>query len=364
MPKRKLEVEYINWKIKKLKKKLKKRSRRDASPASSSSRTVSEEDENQDQVGVLLDSPLDTQPEGAELPNIDPVNPQSDTTDDIPQQTLEVDPSMKVDDGDPKAPSSEDLDPEMLEILGTDPSVVVNYGTDIHNELATRLQHIATQGLGRETLKELTERYLIPANSALIGAPILNAEIKAAVTETILKRDKGIEGRQNQLATAISGLARVLSKELEDKNKNKDRLKQLMDVCRILCNIQHAESATRRNFAIFSIKKDLKDHLTDTKIDKYLFGENLAETIRSARAVTKSGTEMKTKTQQKPKTFPQSNNLNWRSPAPARKQQGAQRVREAAPQSAPGPSARYNRNTMQGSSSKPSRHPSKFNRRR
>lgn len=301
---------------------------------------------------------------------IDPLAEQVDLSAEQAEPSAEqVDPSAEqvdpsVEPVDPIDPSAVQVDPEVLDILGSDPSAVVDYGTDINKDLATRLQHIATLGLGKEIRKELTERYLIPANSVLIGAPLLNAEIKAAVTETVLKRDKGIEGRQSQLATAISGLARVITEELQDKNKNKERLKQLMDVCRILCNIQYAESVTRRNFAIFSINKDLKEHLTDTKIDKYLFGENLAETIRSAKAVAKSGTEMKTKVPAKPKAFPPTNNLNWRSPAPARKQQGVQRGREAAPPPVPGPSARYNRNTMQGNSSKPSRHPSKFNRRR
>ncbi|KAF9802570.1 hypothetical protein SFRURICE_013757 [Spodoptera frugiperda] len=49
---------------------------------------------------------------------------------------------------------------------------------------------MATSGLSKETRKELSDKYLIPANCTLIDAPLLNPEIKAAVSETVHKRDK------------------------------------------------------------------------------------------------------------------------------------------------------------------------------
>lgn len=254
---------------------------------------------------------------------------------------------------------------DLLDILGVDPSSTLEFGEDIHSKLALRLEYIATAGLTKEARKELNGKYPIPANCLKFGAPSMNLEIKAAVTETVMKRDKGIEARQKQLASAISGLAGLLNKELESKDKDVTRAKQLMDVCRILCDIQHAESITRRNFAIFSIKKELKDHLINTKIDKCLFGENLAETLRSAKAVTKSGSEMKPKLPPRPKpSISSASNLNWKNPVPARKQQSVPRGREAAPPPpVPGPTMRSYHNTTHASSSKTSRYPSKKIRR-
>lgn len=268
-----------------------------------------------------------------------------------------------------QAPPLDILESDILEILGSDPSATIQFAKDIHNELATRLEHIATTGLTKEIRKELNDRYLIPANCVKIGAPSMNPEIKAAVTEVITKRDKGIEARQKQLAAAISGLSSVLNTELASKNKNNERLKQLMDVARILCDIQHSESITRRNFATFSVKNELKDHLQNTKIDKTLFGEDLAETLKSAKAVSKSGSELKPKYQPKPKPSTSNStttNLNWKGPAPARRQQGPQRNQGNArpPPSAPGPHTRFNRNQTHASSSKPSLPPPKQTRRR
>ncbi|XP_063635082.1 uncharacterized protein LOC134805796 [Cydia splendana] len=258
------------------------------------------------------------------------------------------------------------LDSSVLEILGEDPSESIQYGSEIRKELANRLEHIATTGLSKEVRKELLEAYLIPANCTKIGAPLMNAEIKAAVTDVITKRDKGIEMRQKQLACAISGLAGVINTELESSEKNNERLKQLMDIGRILCDVQHSESVTRRNFAIYSIKKDLKDHITNTKIDKYLFGEELAETLKTAKAVSKSGTELKVKSQVRSvKPFTPTSNLNWRARAPARRQQGPQRNREPAHRSStPGPSSRHTRTPRHGYSSKTSQPPQRQQRRR
>lgn len=46
------------------------------------------------------------------------------------------------------------LDSTILEILGDGPSVVKQYGKDIQADLTVRLQHIAMNGLTKETRKE------------------------------------------------------------------------------------------------------------------------------------------------------------------------------------------------------------------
>lgn len=141
----------------------------------------------------------------------------------------------------------------------------------------------------------------------------MNAEIKAAVTVIITKRDKGIELRQKQLACAISGLSGLINKEMESREKDNERLKQLMDIGRILCDVQHSESVIRRNFAIYSIKKDVKD---------------------------------------------------WRAPAPAYRQQGPQWGRRPAYQPRPGPSARHIRVPRHDNSLKTSQPPQRHHQRR
>ena len=89
-----------------------------------------------------------------------------------------------------------ELDSAVLEIFGEDPSIVKEYSKEIQSDLAVRLQHIATNGLSKETRKELCDKYLPPSNCTLIDAPELNPEVKAAAYEGTIKRDKEIELKQ------------------------------------------------------------------------------------------------------------------------------------------------------------------------
>lgn len=216
------------------------------------------------------------------------------------------------------------LDPTILEILGDDPTAKVEYGASVHREIASRFEHFAVTGLDKEVRKELTDKYLVPDNCVRTGAPILNDEIRAALPDTIVRRDKIFQAKQKQLATVISCVASTITEQLSSKEKNHELLKKLMDMGRLLCDIQHTESLARRQFSLSSLKKDMKDHLVNTKIDKNLFGENLQETLKTARAVNKSGSDLKVSSKNIKKSQPQAAKphtpKNWKHPAPARRQ--------------------------------------------
>ncbi|XP_060810803.1 uncharacterized protein LOC132904432 [Amyelois transitella] len=186
-----------------------------------------------------------------------------------------------------------ELDSSILEILGEDPTAATTYGKDIQKDLAVRLEHIATQGLSRETRKELLEKFLIPSNCTLIDAPAINPEIKGAIPIVVAKRTKAMEYKQKQLAGAIAGLSIIITQLINKKDSNSEILKNLMDVCRLLCDCQHNDSVTRKGFILSTLKKDMKEQIENTKIDKFLFGNDLAETLKAAKAINKSSAELK-----------------------------------------------------------------------
>lgn len=227
-----------------------------------------------------------------------------------------------------------DLDTDILEILGDDPTSSKDYGNEIQKDLAIRLEHSATMGLPIDTKKDLKNKYLVPSNCKLIDAPQLNPEIKAAVSEVVLKRDKAIAHKQKQMATAISSLGEAISSLITSKDKNSTLLRLLMDASRLLCDCQNSDSLTRRNYILCALKKDMKEQLRTTKIDEYLFGNQLAETLKAAKAINKSGAELKSTPMLKPpvkKPLPTPlRTLNWKGP-PARRQPGPQRTKEPAP---------------------------------
>jgi hypothetical protein len=146
------------------------------------------------------------------------------------------------------------------------------------------------------------------------------------------------------MASAIACLGEIVSTQLNFKTRDNELLQKLMDTARILCDIQYSDSSTRVHFILSSLKKDMKEHLTSTKIDSLLFGENLADTIKCAKAVNKSGIELKadliSKNQAKrAATGPAgSKPLNRKAPAPARRQPAAPaRSRAPAAPRAPPP---------------------------
>uniref|UniRef100_A0A2A4J6X5 Uncharacterized protein n=1 Tax=Heliothis virescens TaxID=7102 RepID=A0A2A4J6X5_HELVI len=231
----------------------------------------------------------------------------------------------------PIEPGTElELDEDILKILGDDPSQQRLYGKDIQSDLAIRLQHVATSGLNKEARKELTDKYLLPGNCTLLDAPALNPEIKAAVTEAVFKRDKAIELRQKQLSSVASCLGEAISKLMTQPVKDTELIQMLMDGSKLLCDAQHADSLTRRNFILNNLKKELKDQLAATKIDKLLFSEELSNTLKTAKAISQSSADMK-QTIKNPIKRPLKpmKNLNWRAPPPNQaRPRGSQRMKE------------------------------------
>jgi hypothetical protein len=226
-----------------------------------------------------------------------------------PQPNLELALETQVDTG---------LNSNILEILGVDPTVVVEYGPAINTELANRLTFFATSGLKKEERLDLVKKYPVPENCQTIAAPELNAEIKAALSESLLKRDKALESRQKSVATVIACLSRAITTQMLSTEPDHELLQQLVDSTRLLCDTQYNDSIARKTFAISYLKKDVKDQLSLTKIGKSLFGDNLGETLKTAKAVSKTGSELK----EQVKILPGSTkrNLNWKTTGGIRKQ--------------------------------------------
>ncbi|KAL0840534.1 hypothetical protein ABMA28_015752 [Loxostege sticticalis] len=319
MPKRKHDDEdKVTKKIRRLEKKLKKCKRRRGRIISSSSEDSSQSHHNQN--GMYLHFILLSDKRQTNNVRLSPLLPTPSSSNPAQQQpvpsTSQEEPAVLVEEDGLQPleglPEESRLDDDILEILGDDPTTTVEYGKNIRQELAARFNHIATNGMNKENRKELCEKYLIPENCKLIGAPALNAEVKAALNETTLKRDKLIESRQKRIAAAISCLGEALSHALESKNKDNAQIKRLMDAARLICDSQHNDSISRRNLAVYSLKKEMKEPLLNTKIDTSLFGEHLTDSLKVAKAVTKSSSELKSQFKPPP-------SKNWKAPVAGRR---------------------------------------------
>lgn len=296
-----------------------------------------------------------------------PTSPQPSTSLVLPEAV----PPTQADQGGPSTQDEEvsqnvsGLSADIINILGIDPTAIVEYGPAISTDLANRLQHIVTCGLKKEERKEFEKRYLIPENCQLIAAPIMNAEVKATLSEINLKRDKAIESRQKSVAIVISCLSKAITTQICSTEPDHELLQQLVDATRLLCDIQYINSSARKTLALSYVKKELKEQLSNTKIGKHLFGDNFGETIKNVKAVSKSSAELKIQSK-KPESS--SKHLNWKSTSGTRRLAPAQSAPRRQPpppppppasssfqhrQHLPPPPARPPRNYSSGSSHRP-----------
>lgn len=190
------------------------------------------------------------------------------------------------------------LDPDILQLLGDDPTNQKNYGESLHKDIASRWTHILANGLSKEIQLELFKSYLPPENCPNMRAPKLNLEIKAALTEINIKKDLYSQSKQNELAASLAAIGQVLNWALsQNSSVPQDIIKHLSDAGRLICNNHHRESQSRRYAAMSTLNKNVRDTIKNTNIDEHLFGSDLSDHIKSSKAINRTGSEMKHKTQ-------------------------------------------------------------------
>ncbi|XP_045773393.1 uncharacterized protein LOC123879142 isoform X1 [Maniola jurtina] len=250
----------------------------------------------------------------------------------------------------PEGSTDPELDGSILSLLGDAPENNSELGLPIHKDIATRWQEILQKGLKEDIKKDLIKLYPIPNNLEILIPPILNPEVKAALTEPLVKRDFAIFHRQKQTGIALSALGRSVDSIVNDPDKSLQNieiksalLRPISDACRILCDLYQLETKRRRTHIINSINNKMKDIVMDTVPGKYLFGDNISEKLKTAQGINRSGQILKVIPNKTP--FSNSNkntmtatpsnvkSLNQRTPyrkTAARSYMGKQRLQDRA----------------------------------
>ncbi|KAI5642503.1 hypothetical protein NE865_05530 [Phthorimaea operculella] len=217
-------------------------------------------------------------------------------------------------DSDMEEEGSKENQEEMQETPNPKPKKPI-----LRTEIAERWQEILEKGLKKEEKEELTKLNPPFENCPKMVAPKLNKEVGAALNDNGKKRDALIELRQKQMSTSLSCLGKALQLCIKSTMDNKlDIIKKLNDSSRLLCDAMYLDTRGRRTLVLSSINKNLKDSLLETEPNEFLFGDNLTDKIKTAKAVQKSGKELKTfsdEKKQKKKPEPEKKkSLNWRGP--------------------------------------------------
>ncbi|XP_048488805.1 uncharacterized protein LOC119691882 [Plutella xylostella] len=211
-----------------------------------------------------------------------------------------------------------DLDDEVLRLLGEAPESETVFGKAVHKDIAARWTEIIKKGLTKEAKDKIFKDYYVPENCELLLPPKLNPEAKAALTESFIKRDASLELRQKHLTVAVSALAHTMDNIISNRDLynavGQRVLQPISDACRIMCDMHHYETMTRKKFVYSSINSELKDALTNSKTDKFLFGENMSDRLKAAKTVQRSGEALKvTQARANPRYAAPASSFNYRN---------------------------------------------------
>lgn len=145
--------------------------------------------------------------------------------------------------------------------------------------------------------------------------------VKKAVPENTIRRDARLSQLQCQIGAASSAVAGLITDMLKEREGvNRKYIEYLNDIGRLLCDIHHSESISRRELLLaLNINKDLKDALTNTSIGEWLFGKDLDDTIKTARDLEKSSDQLKLP-KRRPENYPSTSKQgNFKRPSLTKK---------------------------------------------
>lgn len=188
------------------------------------------------------------------------------------------------------------LDPKILEVMGERFLQERQLAQAIPNDLSVRWEEILKAGLPSETRVTLVKKYPPPKNCVMMDPPRLNAEIRASLQETVIKRDDRIVERQTRIAACLAAVGKTFLTIL-DEYKGQDNLtiiELLSDIGKFLTDLQHDESAIRKSLILANLNTTFRDVLNTSTPDEFLFGKQLEESLKAAKALETSRKELKT----------------------------------------------------------------------
>ncbi|KAJ8910974.1 hypothetical protein NQ315_003667 [Exocentrus adspersus] len=177
------------------------------------------------------------------------------------------------------------LNSVVLSILGDEVENTQKYGPPLQQDVAD----------SSDKREKLLEKYPPPENGNILGALKLNSVIKQVITGSVLKRDTRLAALKGQIGSCLSALGMVISDLLKDAGGGGNTLhrERLSDAGRLLVDIHRSEAVSRRELVAMNLNKEWKETLADSPIHGWLFGEDLEERLRAAKALQASSRQLK-----------------------------------------------------------------------
>ncbi|XP_050312154.1 uncharacterized protein LOC126747509 [Anthonomus grandis grandis] len=106
---------------------------------------------------------------------------------------------------------------EVRTILVKDGARKKEFSAPIHNDIASHWSNILTNGWDTSNKLDIMEKYLPPENCKDLEPPKINPEVKAAISEPVLKRDERLVQFQQQAGAALVLVGSVLSNMVKEE---------------------------------------------------------------------------------------------------------------------------------------------------
>lgn len=179
--------------------------------------------------------------------------------------------------------------------------------------------------MSKEEKEKVYTKYSLKGNCQL-EAPALNPEVQSALQENVFKRDMAIVASQNKIGAAVAAAGGALTDLMNAKEGELNKhvfLEKLVDTIKILADLHHKDSSTRKVLINPSMDPSIRSVLEKTKTDSFLYGGDLAKKLEEAKAIKKTGNDLKF--HQKPNGKGTTRNDHLNSKGSTQNQQAAQR---------------------------------------
>lgn len=182
----------------------------------------------------------------------------------------------------------EKLDDAELDVLGEDPSTSRALEFQLPKALANRWNHFVANGIPKEEQEKLLEKY---ARKEGFDGPALNQEILTVLSESAQKRDAFLTEIQKVAGSILMALGAAIACLLNEQESidKLSFLEYLSDAAKLATSIFYKQNESRKAFILPGMTKQVKDLLSKTKSDTFLFGKGLSELIKESKALEKIG---------------------------------------------------------------------------
>jgi len=164
---------------------------------------------------------------------------------------------------------------------------------ELHPTFSSVWSVIARFGLSEEDSQLLASRNPVPSNCPFLEPPKVNPAVWELMDFQSRESDTRIVHKQRFIAAALAGIGATVSPYLIDSNEaDLSLLQPLFDVARLLSAVFYGGSVLRRSMLIRLINPAFKETLEKAEFGEFLFGADLLERIRAAKALQQSAADL------------------------------------------------------------------------